>query len=196
MRQRASVRRAVVAGIFVGGASRRMGGEPKGLLTAPSGGTVIARWRSIFDALGVPCVLVGASSAYAAEGLASLDDHGDALGPLGGLLALLAYAREGDALAVACDMPYVSPPLVARLAKAPPARAVAPRIDDAWHPFFVRYDARASLSRARALADARTTSFQDLLDALDATELALTDDEARELRDWDTPAAPQSPWRE
>ncbi|HSO38965.1 MAG TPA: NTP transferase domain-containing protein, partial [Labilithrix sp.] len=118
-----------LAGIFVGGASTRMGGRPKGLLRVSSGETLVERWKKLFDDLAIPCVLVGdgARDAYRDAGLEILADEraGDALGPLGGLLALLGRAREGAVIAVACDMPFVSPELVRRLASAAPSPAVA-----------------------------------------------------------------------
>ena len=169
-----------------------MGGRPKGLLRAPSGETLIERWKSLFDALAIPCVLVGerAKDAYASAGLAVLADERaeDELGPLGGLLALLGHAGERAAIAVACDMPFVSVELVRRLAAASaPAPAVAARRDGRWEPFFARYDARAVLPTALAHAKARRGSLQALLDAVGATELAMSAAEHTELRDWDTP---------
>jgi molybdopterin-guanine dinucleotide biosynthesis protein A len=182
---------SLVAGIFVGGGSTRMGGRPKGLLRAPSGETLIERWRSVFEALAIPCVLVGerAKDAYASAGLEVLADEraGGDLGPLGGLLALLGHAGERSAIAVACDMPFVSVELVRRLASAAPAPAIAARRDGRWEPFFARYDAKAVLPTALAHADARRGSLQALLDAVGATELTMSAAEHAELRDWDTP---------
>src|SRR5438132_3587727 len=102
----------VVAGIFAGGRAMRMGGRPKGLLRI-GGETIVARWRRIFDAAAVPCVLVGGEVVlYAPIGLPILRDTPlpgarspepeVCLGPLGGLLALLEHARGGLAIAVAC----------------------------------------------------------------------------------------------
>src|SRR6266550_4205108 len=90
---------AIVAGIFVGGQARRMGGEPKGVLIAPSGEAIVSRWRRMFDDLGVATVLVGKSDAYADLGIESIEDDPPGIGPLGGLAALLA--RAGGARAIA-----------------------------------------------------------------------------------------------
>lgn len=179
--------RPLVAGIFVGGRGSRMGGQAKGLLVAPGGETIVARWRRMFDAVAVPAVLVGAHAAYAGVGLPLLEDAARGIGPLGGLLALLAHAGDGEAIAVACDMPYVSEALVRRLVEAPDAAAVAPRRAGKWEPLFARYDAPVARAVAVANAQAGRASLQALLDALGADELALTDAEAFELGDWDTP---------
>jgi molybdopterin-guanine dinucleotide biosynthesis protein A len=166
-----------------------MGGRPKGLLTI-DGETIVARWRRIFVACEVPIVLVGANEAYASMGLPTIEDAGVA-GPMGGLDALCAHATNGGAthvVAVACDMPHASEALVRKLLAAPAADAVAPRVDDRWQPFFARYDARATRSRIDELRASGVVMLQKLLDAMRAVELPLTEDEKRELRDWDSPS--------
>ena len=113
-----------LAGVFVGGQSRRMGGKPKGLLER-GGVALVDRWGRLFDALGVDHVLVGENRAYLPR--RALPDAVQGVGPLGGLVALLAQAGERRTVAVACDMPYVTPKLVERLLGAEPANAVAAR---------------------------------------------------------------------
>lgn len=178
----------MLAGIFVGGQSTRMGGRPKGLLRAPSGETLVERWSSIFAALSIPAVLVGQNPAYARLGIEQLDDAPPDIGPLGGLLALLERARSGFAIAVACDMPFVSLALVERLARHPSAAAaVAPRADGLWQTLFSRFRVADALAPAREHVLRKVHSMQRLLDALDATPLALDARESAELTDWDTP---------
>jgi len=182
--QNRPMRRRVVAGIFVGGAARRMGGVPKGLLAAADGEPIVDRWMHLFDALGVPPVLVGERAEYLPR--AMLPDAMSGCGPLGGLVALLRHAGDALAITVACDMPRATPALVERLACAPDAIAVAPRREGRWEPMFARYDS----ARARACAERRLLdgahSLHGLLDELCAAELALSPDEARQLEDWDT----------
>ncbi len=100
--------RVELAGIFVGGASTRWGGMPKGLLQLASGETLVGRWRTLFDSLGIETVLVGQHPSYATLGLDCVADEPAGIGPLGGLVGLLARADGRRVVAVACDMPYVS----------------------------------------------------------------------------------------
>jgi molybdopterin-guanine dinucleotide biosynthesis protein A len=178
---------SVSAGIFVGGASRRMGGAPKGLLAGPDGRTLVARWRDVFAACGVPCVLVGAHAVYAGEGMPMVADVVADAEPLAGLAALLE-SGSGTALAVACDMPFVSAAHLRALLDAPPAVAVAPKREGRWEPFFARYDVTRARPVVRARLEAGARSLQGLLDALGCVELELGPEGGRFLDDWDTPA--------
>lgn len=180
----------LVVGLFVGGRASRMRGAPKGLLTAPSGVPIVERSAQLAESLGARVVLVGYHAAYAtwctARSVRTVADAGTDLGPLGGLLALLRMT-EGPVVALACDMPYLTHALLHRLVESPPAPIVAPRFDGRWQPFFARYDPAQVEPLARAHAEQNRTALWQLLDAAGATELALSPDEAAQLRDWDTP---------
>lgn len=180
---------ATIAGVFVGGESRRMG-SPKGLLTR-DGRSLVTRWLALFEGLGVPCVLVGARPEYAHIPAVALADRPAGVGPVGGLAALLEHAAAGGfghAVTVACDMPHLDEALLARLVAHGPAPAVAARRAGRWEPFFARYDVAAlrPLIVAR-LAEGRH-DLQGLLALAGTVELSLTDEESGRLRDWDTPA--------
>ena len=165
-----------------------MGGVAKGLLRAPSGETLLARWQRLFAELGVPCVLVGRHEAYRAAELESIADDPPGVGPLGGLIALLARAGTGSVVAVACDMPFVSRELLAKLLEFPAgAPVVAPRSGGRWEPLFARYAASHALPIAQRRAAAGRHSLQGLIDELGAEVLPLDANEIAELRDWDRP---------
>jgi molybdopterin-guanine dinucleotide biosynthesis protein A len=108
----------LVMGIFVGGRGRRMGGVQKGLLIAPdTGETLVARLLRLGREAGHEVVLLGAAELGAdAAGALQLADAAPGVGPLAGLQSLLGYAGSRDALCLACDMPFVSADLLARLA--------------------------------------------------------------------------------
>jgi molybdopterin-guanine dinucleotide biosynthesis protein A len=178
----------VLAGVFVGGAGRRMGGCAKGMLEAPEGGTLVEHWVDTLCRAGVVRVLlVGRHDGYDTSGLEMIDDEPSGIGPLGGLIALLRRAGQSRALALACDMPFVSPRLVTRLISAPAAPIVAPRRGGIWEPLCAIYDAPIVLPAAMGCIGARRFSLQPLLTNNAAVALPLDRDEADELRDWDTP---------
>jgi molybdopterin-guanine dinucleotide biosynthesis protein A len=185
---------SLVVGIFVGGASRRMG-RPKGLLPAPGpvAQTLVERLvRESEGALGnVPVVLVGRRDEYASLPLPALADARSESGPLAGLVALLEHAESVGAeavLALACDLPYVGRALIERLAREAPSQpALAPRTDGFWQPLAARYRTETALPAARAALGAQRLSLQNLLDTLGAKQLALRPEEAASLGDWDSP---------
>ena len=176
---------AVIAGVFVGGRGERLGGTAKGMLRGPDGRTLIDRWRALLASLGVPVVLVGRHAGYRDVDLEQLADEPPEIGPLGGMVALLRRAGSARALALACDMPFVSSATVERLLGSPagPA-AIAPRRGDRWEPLCALYDAPRVLPIAAARAARGARSLQGLLDEVAATPLLVDD---RELEDWDTP---------
>jgi molybdopterin-guanine dinucleotide biosynthesis protein A len=181
-----------VAGIFIGGAARRMGGTAKGLLVGSDRQTLIAHWQMLFHALGLPVVLVGASDAYRDLGIPMLDDEPAGVGPIGGLIALLQHAGQtssvdGRAIAVACDMPWVNQHLLQRLMhEQPEASLLAARHRDQWQPFLARYDAKAVLPVAKHCLAQGQRALHRVLTTAGAKVLELSDEEARLLRDWDT----------
>lgn len=184
--------KGLVCGLFVGGQARRMGGTAKGLLPAPdSGEPLVLRLRRHAESLGLRCLLVGSAPAYAGLGLPMLTDDPPGIGPLGGLRALL-MAAPGPVLALACDLPYVSPELLRRLVEAAPVAAdgsgdvVAARRQDRWEPLCARYEATVLPTLNAALQDGER-SFQGLLRRLQVRELGLSAAEAAELTDWDSP---------
>jgi molybdopterin-guanine dinucleotide biosynthesis protein A len=171
-----------------------MGGRPKGLLVTASGETIVARWRRMFDAQGIACVLVGHQAAYDALGIETVNDDPPGIGPLGGLIGLLSRAGTARAIAVGCDMPFVSDGLLAKLVGfASRAPAVAARRGDIWEPLFARYDAPVALAAARELAARGRHALFGVLDALGAEGLPMSDDELALLSDWDAPPRNDEP---
>ncbi len=179
-------------------------GRPKGWLPAPSEGlarpvSVIERTLAILRAQCDEVVLVGRADPYLALGLRSIDDATTASGrtvegPLSGLVALLERTCDATVVVVACDMPYVTAAMVARLATfADEAPAVAARDDSdpgrtAWSPLFARYEPARVAGVARAKLEEGHRSLRVVLESVDARELPLSEEERRALRDWDAPS--------
>lgn len=183
---------SAVAGIFVGGQARRMGGRSKGNLPTPEGVTIVQKLRAACEAAGMRVLLIGnaaAREAYAQEGLLGVDDDRRAEGPLAGLVALLSNATEGRAVALACDMPFVTDALLKRLLDdASEAPALAAKRGDTWEPFFARYDAKKMLPLALQAAHAGKLGLQSLLDEAGAQPFTMNADEEQALVDWDKPS--------
>lgn len=182
----------MIAGIFVGGQSARMAGQPKGRLRSPdSGEPLIVRTSRVLTTLGVRPVLVGAAEAYTdlVPELARLTDQPEGVGPLGGLGALLAAAEGGHVLAFACDMPFLSEALLAKLiASASAADVLAPRgAAGFWEPFCARYRVAGVAPALHATLVEEKRSFRALFARLTVAELALDESERALLGDWDTP---------
>lgn len=185
-------------GVFVGGQGRRMGGVAKGLLPAPDGGTLIERLLRIIESsaresgVAAPVVLVGSSEPYAELKLPTIADEPGGIGPLGGLSALLARARDearGAALALSCDLPFVTPRLVSRLmTEAPDAPALAPRVQTMWSPLTARYSVAALPVILEAISEGQH-SLQGVFARLGTAcrELLLNETERSALLDWDSP---------
>jgi molybdopterin-guanine dinucleotide biosynthesis protein A len=183
-----------LAGIFVGGRGLRMGGLPKGLLPLSDGSTLLQRLLRTLEqtGFGVPVVLVGDAEAYTAFDTPALADAPAGIGPLGGLRALVLQASaEGrpGALALSCDLPFISSGLLVRLIhEQPDALALAPRDETLWSPLTARYSVQALPAIEGAIRDGEH-SLQRLFARLGAAagELALDASERQSLRDWDRP---------
>jgi molybdopterin-guanine dinucleotide biosynthesis protein A len=176
----------MLVGIFVGGASKRMG-TPKGLLPI-DGSTLLA--RAIAE-VPYPLVLVGDATPYAtslerllrSEWLECLDDRPRGIGPLGGLRALLLRAPR--AIALACDMPFFRRADVIALAEhASDAPIVAAR-RERFEPFFARYDSARVLPAIDDAIARGEHSLQRLFARLEVDEFQPIT--TRALEDWDTP---------
>lgn len=185
----------LVVGIFVGGRGSRMGGVAKGLLKAPSSeATLVERLRTEL-ARALPdaeLVLVGAAEAYASLGLGAISDEPAGVGPLGGLIGLLAHAEQRGAthaLALACDLPRVAAPLLQRLgSEAPTASALVVAQGEIRNPLLARYTVAEALPAARATLGAGKRSLQAVLERLatGTVIMSLTPAEAASVDDWDT----------
>jgi molybdopterin-guanine dinucleotide biosynthesis protein A len=213
----------LLVGIFVGGGARRMAGAAKGLLPAPDTGEplVVRLMRIASEALpGASVVLVGDHPAYAHLSLPVISDDPPGIGPLGGLMALLSLAlgagsatsalgagtagsapgaakeERNAVIALSCDLPKVTAPLLAELASyAPEAAAVAPFADALYQPFFARYDPAQALAAARAAHASGERSLQSVFRRLAARVVVFPlSAAAREaLIDWDEPTDVEQP---
>ena len=180
----------IVAGVFVGGKARRMGGVPKGLIPHPTEPwTVVEHVVREARAVGAEPLLVGEASAYALLGLPSVEDAMAEVGPAGGMLALFRHAQGGIALALSCDLPYVRAKLLEELIEGVRggAAAMVPRRGDKLEPLCAAYRADAMRVHVETCLGQGIRSLHRMARAVGAVEIDLEGDRARWLDDWDTP---------
>jgi molybdopterin-guanine dinucleotide biosynthesis protein A len=153
--------------VLAGGRGRRMG-APKALAEL-GGAPLIERPLAAAAAAGLEAVVVAKpGTELPALGVPVWLEPAEPVHPLLGIVTALERAGE-PVVAVACDMPFVTSDLLARLAAGPEA---AVSIDGRLEPFPARYEP-AALPHLRA-ALARGDSLRATLAALHpaATELA------------------------
>lgn len=185
--------RPTVAGVLVGGTSRRMG-RPKALLPMPDGRSllehVVCTASGVFDRV----VLLG-SAANLPDKLRAwprLPDAEPVRGPLSGLCSLLQSAAPGWAMLLSCDLPLLSPRVLHRLlaAASPDADVVAFVADLAarsYHPCCALYHARLAPIALVELQTGRA-SLHDLLARSRLVALQPTPLEEEALTNVNTPA--------
>jgi len=108
------------AAALAGGQSRRMGTD-KALLPLVAGGQpmlglVLERLSAIADDV---LVVANDQARYASLGARVVPDIHHQVGALGGIQAAIAWSTHEHCLVVACDMPFLSLPLLRRMADEP-----------------------------------------------------------------------------
>ena len=160
--------------LLAGGESRRMG-RVKSLL--PVQDTTLLEWLAERLAPGFEELRVAARDAsQLPPGLRSrlVADLWPGAGPLGGIEAGLAVARHATLVAVACDMPYVTPELTQRLVGAAEGHdAAVPRLGGLAEPACAAYRRSAAAPISAALA----AGNRKAADALSRLEVAWLDGE-------------------
>jgi molybdopterin-guanine dinucleotide biosynthesis protein A len=170
-------------------------GVPKALLSGADGLTILEHVVHTARCAGCDVVLVGHGGGLPEplRTLDILDDDPAGSGPLAGLCALLARARPGPALLLSCDLPLLTPALLATLLSAAQDpddavlfrhRAPAP----SFHTCCAYYHSR-TLERARRALQAGRHSLQELIRELARVRVLEPDAGAeRALTNVNTPA--------
>lgn len=109
------------AAILAGGQSRRMGTDKALLRLVPGGPTLVERTIAAVGAVAAETFLVANDRRLDAlgHGLRTVPDAFPGTGALGGIYSAVAAARHTHCLVVACDMPFLSAPLLMALAAQP-----------------------------------------------------------------------------
>src|SRR5687768_15192497 len=108
------------AAALAGGQSRRMGADKALLPLVPGGqpmlGVVLERLSEVADDV---FVVANDEARYAPLGARIVPDLQRDVGALGGIHAAIASSLHEHCLVVACDMPFLSRPLLRRMAGEP-----------------------------------------------------------------------------
>ncbi len=154
---------ALVA-VLAGGRGRRMG-RPKPLVEL-DGAPLIAHPLAAAAAAGLDAVVVAkAGTPLPALAVPVWREPDEPVHPLLGIVTALEQAK-GPVVAVACDQPFVTPELLARLAKGPEA---AVRVRTRLEPLPARYEPAALPALRAALAE--EASLRATLAALEPVEM-------------------------
>jgi molybdopterin-guanine dinucleotide biosynthesis protein A len=139
------------AAILAGGRASRLGGRDKSRLLV-GGRLILDRQLTELSQLTDDILLVGAEPPPGSVAR-FVADRVNGLGPLGGLDAALAFARDEIVAVVACDMPNVTARFLAALVDhLHGADAVVPRTDAGCHPLCAIYTRACLPAVARRLS--------------------------------------------
>jgi molybdenum cofactor guanylyltransferase len=145
----------VMAAILAGGQARRMGGTDKSAL-AIDGQRIVERQLAALRAVTDDIVVVGGDPArFAGLGVRAVADAIEGCGAVGGIYSALAASTRPRTLVVACDMPFLSVPLLRRLVRpfaSPDVDAVVPRTHEGLQPLCAVYAARCAAPLQKRIA--------------------------------------------
>ena len=141
---------AALGAVLAGGRGSRLGGAKA--TAALAGKPLISYPIAAIAAAGMePVVVAKPDSELPPLSCRTVREPEAARHPLAGIVAALRHAADRPLIAVACDMPFLAPALLAHLAAAAEPLAL-PEMDDELHPFPGRYEASLLPSLEEALA--------------------------------------------
>ncbi|MDY7231293.1 molybdenum cofactor guanylyltransferase [Hyalangium rubrum] len=145
----------VTLAVVAGGQGRRLSGVPKGLLTL-EGRTVLERLLQLSPLFAEVVLVSNAPEPYARFHLRTVADAVPGKGAPGGVHAALQAARTEWVLAVACDMPFITPEALQVLleARGPQLDAVCFTVAGRVEPLLAVYRAALSVPWGEALREA------------------------------------------
>lgn len=158
------------AAILAGGRASRMGGRSKSSILV-EGRRIIDRQLDVLHPL-VPdtfsdlLIVANDPAPFAGLGLPVIPDVEPGLGPLVGVLSALLATPAPSLVAIACDMPYLSPAVLRLLADpALDADAVVPFVAGYPEPLLARWS-RTCIPAIRSRLARRSLKTADLLSDL------------------------------
>lgn len=173
--------------VLAGGLSSRMGRD-KALLPW-QGHPLIEHQIALLKAAGVHDVKISGNR----PGYHGISDPVPQAGPMGGIAGVAAACEDSDLLIVPVDMPRLQVSMLERLRDAQ-REAACVRFTGHVLPMRLRLDERCRrIVRELIVApDKRTRSLRTFQERLGVVDIALSDDEAKQLIDCNT----EETWRE
>lgn len=144
--------------ILAGGRARRLGGLNKaGLTLRPGRASILdrqlARLRRVVDRT---IIIANDVERFSTAGVPVIADLVPGAGALGGLYTAVQTAGADWTLVVACDMPFLSEPLLAYLVSAGMAADITiPRTSRGYEPLCAAYSPRAAVELRRLIDEQR-----------------------------------------
>lgn len=164
------------AAILAGGRARRFGGADKSTLRVGPA-TILERQLDALDGLADRVyVVAGDPAPFERFGLRVVPDRLPSAGALGGIYTAMMEAAGPRVLVIACDLPFLTAPLLARLTRLADDEhdAVVPRTRDGRQPLCAVYATRLA-GTVRQRIESGHLKIQDLLDAVRLRELGPDD---------------------
>lgn len=164
----------VSAAILAGGRARRFDGADKAALRIGSGRIIDRQLAALAGVSDDVRIVASEATPYAALGIRVIPDVIPDAGPLGGIYSALLDARHERVIVLACDLPFVTGPLLAAVAAAGDDRddAVMPRSARGLQPLCGWYHRRAHAA-IRAQIDQGHLSVHTLTAVLRVRELGV-----------------------
>ena len=164
-------RETTSAAILAGGQARRFAGRDKSRVVI-SGRSIIVRQLDVLQQVAAEIVVVSPfAERFADLSLAVHADRISGLGAIGGIYTAVEVANADNIVVVACDLPFLTAPLLGRLVE------LAQRADGAWihsrrgvEPLVACYR-KHSLRSIRNAIDAGRLTAGALADAMSIAEL-------------------------
>jgi molybdenum cofactor guanylyltransferase len=144
--------------ILAGGHARRLGGVNKaGLTLEPGGASVLdrqlARLRQVVDRI---IIIANDADRFGGAGVPVIPDMVPDGGALGALYTAVHAAGTEWTLVIACDMPFVSEPLLAHLVSVGSSFDIAiPRTARGYEPLCATYSRRSAVELGRLFEEKR-----------------------------------------
>lgn len=164
----------VSAAILAGGHARRFDGADKAALRIGTERIIDRQLAALSGIADDIRIVSGHPDRYADLRVPVITDAIPNAGPLGGIYTALVEAQHDRVIVLACDLPFVTRALLARIAAAGTEQddAVMPRSSRGLEPLCAWYHRRGR-TRIRERINAGELGVHDLVDVLRVRELGL-----------------------